>query len=67
VTKALTGAKESSGASGVGSFWHAGSSPLEMSTTSNWKKGRSNQVKMCIFGGSAMRGAVQTWPAIGAS
>jgi hypothetical protein len=67
VTKALTGAEESSRASGVGSFWHAGSSPLEMCTTLNCKKGRGNQVKMCIFRGSAMRGAIQTWLAIGAS
>jgi hypothetical protein len=52
LTKALTVVKGSSGASGVGSFWHAGTSPLEMSTTSDYKKGKSNQVKIYMFRGS---------------
>jgi hypothetical protein len=52
LTKALTVVKGSSGATGVGSFWHAGSSPLEMSTTSDYKKGKSNQVKIYMFRGS---------------
>jgi hypothetical protein len=52
LTKALTIVKGSFGASGVGSFWHVGSSPLEISTTSDYKKGKSNQVKIYMFRGS---------------
>jgi hypothetical protein len=50
--KALTIVEGSSGASGVGSFWHAGSSPLEMSIALDYKKGKSNQVKTDMFRGS---------------
>jgi hypothetical protein len=50
--KALIVVEGSSRASGVGSFWYAGSSPLEMSTTSDYKKGKSNQVKIYMFRGS---------------
>jgi hypothetical protein len=48
----LTVVEGSSGDTGVGSFWHAGSSPLEISTTSDYKKGTSNQVKIYMFRGS---------------
>jgi hypothetical protein len=48
----LTVVKGSSGASEGGSFRHAGSSPLEISITSDCKKGKNNQVRIYMFRGS---------------
>jgi hypothetical protein len=67
LTKALTIVKESSRASRVGFSWRAGSSPLEMSTTSARKKEKSNQTKIYMFKGLIIRGMIQTWLTIGAS
>jgi hypothetical protein len=46
VTRALTDARKSSEASTAESFLHVGSSPLEMSTTTDCRKGERSQSKM---------------------